>query len=502
MSPANYVPFKATTTKATKTKAPQEGKSNTADKKFSADTTEDKSVDNKGDNNQKPSTASKTSAIEKKVQSAIKGNELKQTKSPVRKARADAKPADVKKNESQESQEKDKEKEKPAESAQNLATGESSKPAPSTPTKKASKSKKIFNKNTPSLPSKTSSLVKRKLVKKSNQFVKPQDKSSKQVTAAISKNDPLDKTQPKDIYDFHESGSGSEPLSPIPVQETTTKKAPIYKRKSKPKDQKTDTETEKDEDEPQKSEVDSSDDFKTPLAKLKAAQAGNSNKNQKANKKKVNTTATKANKVIKSEKIEIPAAEIKSKQKKSLDNKEEDKKSDSEQEKQKIAESSEDDKKNNKKMTTPAKKGVKAKKPPEKPKQQPKQQQKVTTDEESDEDTDSDDSVVTRIQQKRAAKTRHMKKYGFWGGPKRHREASLNALAKVHFMYESESRSAMEQNLIKAAKLESLKDLQKVQKAAEKNKKKPNTENDDAESQESDTEKEEENTRYEVVPEF
>lgn len=38
-------------------------------------------------------------------------------------------------------------------------------------------------------------------------------------------------------------------------------------------------------------------------------------------------------------------------------------------------------------------------------------------------------------------KTRKSKLFGFWNGPKRHRVASLNALAKVHCLYENESRS-------------------------------------------------------------
>lgn len=40
-------------------------------------------------------------------------------------------------------------------------------------------------------------------------------------------------------------------------------------------------------------------------------------------------------------------------------------------------------------------------------------------------------------------KNRRMKVYGFWNGPKRHRVASLNALAKVHCLYENESRGAL-----------------------------------------------------------
>lgn len=42
---------------------------------------------------------------------------------------------------------------------------------------------------------------------------------------------------------------------------------------------------------------------------------------------------------------------------------------------------------------------------------------------------------------KEDVKTRKSKLFGFWNGPKRHRVASLNALAKVHCLYENESRS-------------------------------------------------------------
>ncbi|KAK4886776.1 hypothetical protein RN001_003047 [Aquatica leii] len=40
-------------------------------------------------------------------------------------------------------------------------------------------------------------------------------------------------------------------------------------------------------------------------------------------------------------------------------------------------------------------------------------------------------------------RTRKLKLYGFWNGPKRHRVASLNALAKVHCLYENETRGAL-----------------------------------------------------------
>jgi hypothetical protein len=40
-------------------------------------------------------------------------------------------------------------------------------------------------------------------------------------------------------------------------------------------------------------------------------------------------------------------------------------------------------------------------------------------------------------------RARRMKLFGFWSGPKRHRVASLNALAKVHCLYENESRGTL-----------------------------------------------------------
>lgn len=115
-----------------------------------------------------------------------------------------------------------------------------------------------------------------------------------------------------------------------------------------------------------------------------------------------------------------------------------------------------------------------------------KSKQKTADTDESEDEHDSESSessVITRIQKRRAAKTRHMKKYGFWSGPKRHREASLNALAKVHCLYENESRSALEQNLIKAAKLESLKDMQKARIEMRKKKKEESNTDDDEEDE-------------------
>ncbi|XP_035899194.1 uncharacterized protein LOC118506330 isoform X2 [Anopheles stephensi] len=61
----------------------------------------------------------------------------------------------------------------------------------------------------------------------------------------------------------------------------------------------------------------------------------------------------------------------------------------------------------------------------------------------------STDTVRTRVAKKRqSAKKRNVKLYGFWSGPKRHRVASLNALAKVHCLYENEMRGALESSLM------------------------------------------------------
>lgn len=52
-------------------------------------------------------------------------------------------------------------------------------------------------------------------------------------------------------------------------------------------------------------------------------------------------------------------------------------------------------------------------------------------------------------QRKLKAKNRRMKLFGFYSGPKRHRMASLNALAKVQCLYENESRTAQELGFVK-----------------------------------------------------
>lgn len=58
--------------------------------------------------------------------------------------------------------------------------------------------------------------------------------------------------------------------------------------------------------------------------------------------------------------------------------------------------------------------------------------------------------VVTASKDKNKPKpdrSRKMKLFGFWNGPKRHRVASLNALAKVHCLYENESRGNILDNI-------------------------------------------------------
>lgn len=50
-------------------------------------------------------------------------------------------------------------------------------------------------------------------------------------------------------------------------------------------------------------------------------------------------------------------------------------------------------------------------------------------------------AVKDKVKRKENQRARKMKLLGFWNGPKRHRVASLNALAKVHCLYENETRS-------------------------------------------------------------
>lgn len=76
-------------------------------------------------------------------------------------------------------------------------------------------------------------------------------------------------------------------------------------------------------------------------------------------------------------------------------------------------------------------------------------------DDEAKKSAESDTSVKTRVNNRRklAAKNRRLKLYGFYSGPKRHRMASLNALAKVQCLYENESRTAQELGFVKEPRI-------------------------------------------------
>lgn len=71
----------------------------------------------------------------------------------------------------------------------------------------------------------------------------------------------------------------------------------------------------------------------------------------------------------------------------------------------------------------------------------------VTSASESDEDYDEDNKKSKQKNAKKKERSdspsderaRRMRLFGFWSGPKRHRVASLNALAKVHCLYENET---------------------------------------------------------------
>lgn len=69
----------------------------------------------------------------------------------------------------------------------------------------------------------------------------------------------------------------------------------------------------------------------------------------------------------------------------------------------------------------------------------------------SDSESGSDTSVRTRVNKRRksAVKSRRLRLFGFYSGPKRHRMASLNALAKVQCLYENESRTAQELGFVR-----------------------------------------------------
>lgn len=86
---------------------------------------------------------------------------------------------------------------------------------------------------------------------------------------------------------------------------------------------------------------------------------------------------------------------------------------------------------------------------------------------------DKGDSEESSTGSSTGSDRRRMKKlYKFWSGPKRHRVASLNAIAKVHCLYENESRGALNEVISNAAILQRAIEESKKEYAASKEKKK------------------------------
>lgn len=120
---------------------------------------------------------------------------------------------------------------------------------------------------------------------------------------------------------------------------------------------------------------------------------------------------------------------------------------------------------------------------------------------ESSTETDTDSSSSNSNNSKRAidkkkkiqdARSRRMKLFGFYSGPKKHRMASLNALAKVQCMYENESRTAQELGFTKEIKQPVMRESNSGDKIAVVNKSIQNTKEpvDDKSDQEKDKLKE------------
>lgn len=86
---------------------------------------------------------------------------------------------------------------------------------------------------------------------------------------------------------------------------------------------------------------------------------------------------------------------------------------------------------------------------------------------------------------------RRLKLLSMWSGPKKHRMASLNALAKVHCLYENESRTHMELGLMKTVDRQVIPSTSKVNLCPKKKESKSR----DSEKQESTSESEYENKR-------
>lgn len=503
VSPANYVPFKVTKSKPVNNNK-NESKSSenkpteveTVDSQNKAPETSSTShVETKNDEQIKKSKESKETDKIKTKETPDKNtneeNSGKKSKGTTPKKvstpkKSETKSTDSNKNEKPKSGSETKIENKPDKPESPEETGsENGNQVSSKDT--TEKKTKIFKSNKKLLPKPLSqssvSLVKRKYQKKNVQpgFVKPKAKVLK---ATETKKETVEGMggKPKDIYDFHESGSGSEPLSPIPVKDPlellVNKKAPIYKRKLK------DRSESKDEPEDISHETDDKNDIKTN----KSAENDELKPTQKSE-----STGTSTPVKPKNEKDESNDDETDSDDSDSTPIASQIKPGTKYIEKKKVLA---------KKKALQQKKKLALKKKAAAARKQQKSKPSFEESEDDDESDSSMDSMITRIQHRRVAKTRHLKKYGFWSGPKRHREASLNALAKVHCLYENETRSALEQDLIKAAKLESLKDMQKVQKQTTQKEATKSENNSSAESEEpgddddEEEEKEEDNKRY------
>lgn len=98
-----------------------------------------------------------------------------------------------------------------------------------------------------------------------------------------------------------------------------------------------------------------------------------------------------------------------------------------------------------------------------------------------------DDSVILGTEK---PSKRRLKLLSMWTGPKKHRMASLNAIAKVHCLYENESRTHMELGLMKTVDRQIVPSTSKTA-----NTKKKETKSKETEKQESTSESEYENKK-------
>ncbi|XP_028038386.1 uncharacterized protein LOC114249107 isoform X1 [Bombyx mandarina] len=83
---------------------------------------------------------------------------------------------------------------------------------------------------------------------------------------------------------------------------------------------------------------------------------------------------------------------------------------------------------------------------------------------------------------------RRLKLLSMWTGPKKHRMASLNAIAKVHCLYENESRTHMELGLMKTVDRQALPSTSKSQPAKKKDSKPKDIEKHESSASESEYE--------------